>query len=350
MTLELSNLRKAYGDFRFGPVDLSVDQEVLAVLGPSGSGKTTLLSLVAGITTPDTGSITLDGRELVGKSLEDRRVGMVFQEGALFPHMSARENIEYGGADADRVDELSTLLELDGVLDRRPAALSGGERQRVALARTLAADPDALLLDEPLSSLDAPIRRRLREELHTLFAGLDIPICYVTHDQRTATALGDRVAIVHEGRLEQVAPASAILDRPANRFVASFTGNENLLDGTVRGEDGDGTRVRIGDVDLSTDRRVRTDESVTVCIHPSRIALEEPAGDDGTTAMNSLTATVTRCLDEGVEYQVGVSVEGGAFELTTSVRPTTVERLRLDTGSRVRVLVPQSAVHLLAGE
>ena len=348
MTLELSNVQKAYGEFTFGPVDLSVGQEVLAVLGPSGSGKTTLLSLVAGITAPDAGSITLDGRELVGQSLEDRRVGLVFQEGALFPHMTARENIAYTGASASRVAELASLLELEDVLERRPEALSGGERQRVALARTLAADPDALLLDEPLSSLDAPIRRRLRDELHTLFAGLDIPICYVTHDQRTATALGDRVAIVHDGGLEQVASPAAVLDRPANRFVASFTGNENLLEGTVVGQHSENARVRVGKTALLASTSVDPGTAVTVCIHPSRIALEGPDTATDSETMNSLTGTVTRCLNEGIEYRVDVDIENGAFALTTGVHPTTVERLGLDTGSEVRVLIPVDTVHLLA--
>jgi ABC-type spermidine/putrescine transport systems, ATPase components len=129
---------------------------------------------------------------------------MVFQEGALLPHMTARKNIEYAATSTDRVDELATVLELKDVLERKSPTLSGGERQRVALARTLATDPDVLLLDEPLSSLDAPIRKRLRDELHSLFESLEIQILYVTHDQRTATALGDRVAIVRDGDLEQV--------------------------------------------------------------------------------------------------------------------------------------------------
>ena len=169
MTLDLSDLSKTYGQFEFGPIDLTVEEEVLAVLGPSGSGKTTLLSLIAGITGPDSGSICLNSRELVGQPLEDRDVGMVFQEGALFPHMTARENIEYAATTAGRVDELAATLEIGDVLNRNPPTLSGGECQRIALARTLATDPAALLLDEPLSSLDAPIRRRLRNELHSLF-------------------------------------------------------------------------------------------------------------------------------------------------------------------------------------
>jgi molybdate/tungstate transport system ATP-binding protein len=356
MTLELSGLTKSYGEFAFGPVELTVEEEVLAVLGPSGSGKTTLLSLVAGIAEPDSGSILLDGRELVGRPLEDRRVGMVFQEGALFPHMTARENVEYAAASDDRVADLASTLELEGVLDRQPATLSGGERQRVALARTLAADPDILLLDEPLSSLDAPIRRWLRDELHELFASLDIPVLSVTHDQRTATALGDRLAIVRDGALEQVGTPSAVLDRPASRFVARFTGTENLLEGTVaeRTGSGDGVWVQVGDVRFRTtasgapEAAVRG-SGVTVCIHPSRIELEplDASVDGGAAQANALTGSVARWLNEGNEYRVDVEVEDGALTLTASVRPPTFERLGVDEGSGLRVLVPLESIHLI---
>jgi len=355
MTLTLSALETSYADFEFGPVDLTVDREVLAVLGPSGSGKTTLLSLVAGITEPDSGSITLDGHELVGRPLEARNVGMVFQDGALFPHMTARENVAYAGVGDDRVTELAAMLELRGVLDRRPPTLSGGERQRVALARTLAADPGALLLDEPLSSLDAPIRRRLREELHDLFASLDVPVLYVTHDQRTATALGDRIAIVRDGVVEQVGTPSAVLDRPENRFVARFTGNENLFEGRVTERTPASLRVRVGDATLRTAATAETDavgveslavgSSVTVSVHPSRIELADPdAATDG--GPNALVGTVTRWLHEGTDYRVAVEI-GDGVAFTTSVRPPTFDRLGVERGSGLAVSVPPDAVHLI---
>jgi len=347
MTLELSRLRKAYGQFDFGPVDLTVDDEVLAVLGPSGSGKTTLLSLIAGITSPDSGSIQLDGRELVGLPLEDRRVGMVFQEGALFPHMTARENIEYATTASDRVDELASLLELNDTLDRKPPTLSGGERQRVALARTLATDPDVLLLDEPLSSLDAPIRKRLRDELHSLFESLEIPILYVTHDQRTATALGDRIAIVRDGDLEQVGTPSAVLTRPTSRFVARFTGNENLFEAIVTDRTADGAMVQSGDVQFQTIASDVPPGAVTVCIHPSRVEVVAPYVADGDRTANSVTGTVTRWLNEGSEYRVDIEIGAGSLTLTANVRPPTFERLALANGSEVQVLIPQESIHLI---
>ena len=349
--LELTALSKAYDGFEFGPVDLAVGSEVLSVLGPSGSGKTTLLSLIAGVARPDSGSVSLNGRSLDGRSIEERRTGLVFQDGALFPHMTARENVDYAAADPDRAEELAALLEIGDVLDRRPPTLSGGERQRVALARTLAADPDALLLDEPLSSLDAPIRRRLRGELHALFRSLDIPVVYVTHDQRTATALGDRLAVFRAGGLEQVGSPSAVLRRPETRFVARFTGNENLLDATVLDRTGDSTVVRVGDVTLRTAGEGRPGSTVTACLHPSRVELCTP--DDGADGRarshgkNVLSGRVDRWLNEGDEYRLEVDPDGVPVGLTATVRPPEFERLAVEPGSSVRVVVPPDAVHLI---
>jgi ABC-type spermidine/putrescine transport systems, ATPase components len=348
MTLNLSRLCKAYRQFDFGPVDLTVDDEVLAVLGPSGSGKTTLLSLIAGITSPDSGSIQLNGRELVGVPLEDRHVGMVFQEGALFPHMTARKNIEYAATSTDRVDELATVLELKDVLERKPPTLSGGERQRVALARTLATNPDVLLLDEPLSSLDAPIRKRLRDKLHSLFESLEIPILCVTHDQRTATALGDRIAIVRDGELEQVSSPATVITQPTSRFVARFTGNENLFDATVIDRTKDGATVLLGDIQYETSASDIHTQTVTVCIHPSRVEIEASYTADGDRTANTVTGTVARWLNEGSEYRIDIEIERGSITLTANVRPPTFERLALENGSEVRVLIPRESIHLIS--
>lgn len=347
MTLALSQLQKAYGQFTFGPIELTVEDEVLAVLGPSGSGKTTLLSTIAGITAPDSGSIQLAGREFVGRPLEARDIGMVFQEGALFPHMTARENIEYAATTDDRVRELAGLLELDDVLDRRPATLAGGERQRVALARTLATDPAALLLDEPLSSLDAPIRRRLRGELHSLFADLDIPILYVTHDQRTAAALGDRIAIIRDGALEQVGPSSAVLERPASEFVAQFTGTVNRFDGTVAESTEEGLTVQVGDVELSAPSSDITHAAVTVCIHPSRVEITPPRGRDEGQSVNMLTGSVSRWLHDGNTYRVDIDIDGMGEDLTTDVHLPTFDRLDVNSGRTLRVRLPRKSIHLL---
>ncbi|WP_380674532.1 ABC transporter ATP-binding protein [Salinigranum sp. GCM10025319] len=355
MTLELDGVVKSYPGFDVGPLDLSVADEVLAVLGPSGSGKTTLLSVIAGIARPDAGSISLDGRELVGRPLEDRRVGLVFQDGALFPHLTARENVDYAATGPERTEELAAMLEISDVLDRRPKSLSGGERQRVALARTLAADPDVLLLDEPLSSLDAPIQRRLREKLHDLFGSLDIPVVYVTHDQRAATVLGDRIAVLHDGGIEQVGSPSAILHRPRTEFAARFTGSENVFPVEVTRRDGNDALLRTGDLVL----RARTDlgppagATASVCVRPSRIRLERDAnaeaGGDPDLGPNTVTGTIRRGLNEGDEYRVCVALDAADLELTARVPSAAFERLGAGEGSTVRVSIDRDAIHLLGG-
>jgi molybdate/tungstate transport system ATP-binding protein len=351
--LSIRGVEKAYDGFSFGPVDLDVGEEVCCVLGPSGSGKTTLLSLVAGIVAPDGGSVTLDGRSLVGRPVEDRRTGLVFQDGALFPHMTARENVAYAARDPGRVDELASLLAVADVLDRRPAALSGGERQRVALARTLAADPDAVLLDEPLSSLDAPIRRRLRHDLRALFDDLDVPVVYVTHDQRTAAALGDRIAVFRDGQIAQVGAPADVLDRPESRFVARFTGTENVFEATASD-----SVLRVGDVSIRTGEGDLPPGTVTACVRPSRVDLHPGGVDrearvdgDGAAAAdadpNVLAGTVERWLNEGAEYRVVVALDAAPLSLVAAVRPGAFERLPTDPGSPVRVTVSPSAVHVI---
>jgi molybdate/tungstate transport system ATP-binding protein len=354
--LALTALETAYDGFAFGPLSLRVGEEVLAVLGPSGSGKSTLLSLVAGLERPGGGSVTLDGRSLVGRPIERRPVGLVFQEGTLFPHMTARENVAYATDDDARVDELAAMLEITDALDQRPAALSGGERQRVALARTLAADPDALLLDEPLTSLDPPVRRRLRDHLQELFADLAVPVVYVTHDRRAATALGDRVAVLRDGSLEQVGTPADVLGRPATRFVAEFTGSETLVGATVTARDDDGVTLRVGDFTLRAGADAPVGETVTACVRPSRLRLADPSpGADGEPSpvaagngeSSAVTGTVRRVTNEGDAYRVVVAVDGADRSLTASVGPGEFERLSVAAGAFVRVVVPPEHVHLV---
>jgi molybdate/tungstate transport system ATP-binding protein len=292
--LDVTDLRTAYDGFALGPIDLAVEDGVLAVLGPSGCGKTTLLSLVAGLTTPDAGSVTLDGRSLDGRPPEDRDVGLVFQDGALFPHMTARENVADAGAGPDRVAALADRLELSDVLDRPATALSGGERQRVALARSLAADPDALLLDEPLSNLDAPIRRRLRVRLRATFDDLAVPVVHVTHDQRAAAALGDRVAVMRDGQVVQVGPVENVFDRPASPFVARFVG-ANVLPGDV------------------------VDRAGRVAIRPEHVALR---GDH--------EATVLAVVREDATARVTLDVDGTAVDAFATDPPAVGDTVGVD--------------------
>ncbi len=225
-------------------LDLTVTAgERLAVVGPSGCGKTTLLRLIAGLETPTAGRIRMDGRDLAGVPPAARGVGLVFQNGALFPHLNAFENLALGlrlrrvaRAEIERrVNEVSDRLGLAGLLERRPGELSGGERQRVALGRALIHRPRVLLFDEPLAALDAPLRAQLRRELTQVHRELGGTWLHVTHDQAEALSLGDRVAVLCAGALQQIGPPDELLERPANAFVAGFIGAPpmNLIPGTL---------------------------------------------------------------------------------------------------------------------
>jgi thiamine transport system ATP-binding protein len=244
----LRDVSVAFGDVpALADVSLSVgDGEFFTLVGPSGCGKTTTLRTVAGFETPDTGTVEIDGEDAAGRPPERRNVGIVFQNYALFPHMTVRENVAYGLRFRDppggvstgrRVDELLDLVDMAEMGGRDPEALSGGQQQRVALARALAPGPDVLLLDEPLSALDARLRERLRVVVRSLQQELGITTLYVTHDQAEALAVSDRVAVIADGRVEQVGAPEAVYREPATRFVAEFVGDNNLFEATVGRED-----------------------------------------------------------------------------------------------------------------
>jgi iron(III) transport system ATP-binding protein len=243
LALRALGLTKHYDDVTaVDAVDLDVRRgEFLAVLGPSGCGKTTLLRLVAGFEHPDAGGVEIGGRVVVGPRAwlapEARRVGMVFQESALFPHLDVAGNIGFGlprRGSEERIAEMVALVGLSGLQRRMPHELSGGQQQRVALARALAPDPTLLLLDEPFSSLDATLRSELRVEVREILRRAGATALFVTHDQAEALEISDRVAVMRAGRIEQVSTPDELYLRPANRFVASFVGEANLLVGEVR--------------------------------------------------------------------------------------------------------------------
>ncbi len=226
------------------PIDLAISGgETVVLLGPSGCGKTTTLRLIAGLERPDRGGrVLFDGVDVTPEPIERRNVGMVFQSYALFPNMTVSENIGYGlrvrriapEAARARVREMLTMMRIEALADRRVDQLSGGQRQRVALARAIAVRPRALLLDEPLTALDAKLRDALRLEIDTLLRGLGITAVYVTHDQGEAMALGDRIVVMDHGRVAQIDTPRAIYRRPATRFVADFIRAMNAVRGTVR--------------------------------------------------------------------------------------------------------------------
>jgi sulfate transport system ATP-binding protein len=260
MSIEISSVSKKFATFNaLKDVSLTVPSgELVALLGPSGSGKTTLLRIIAGLESPDNGSILFNGEEATNRHVRERQVGFVFQHYALFRHMTVFDNVAFGlnvrprksrpskTEIWEKVHGLLKLVQLDSLAGRFPAQLSGGQRQRVALARALAVEPQVLLLDEPFGALDAKVRLELRRWLRRLHDEIHVTSVFVTHDQDEALEVADRVVVMNEGGIEQVGTPEEVYDRPANPFVYNFLGNVNLFHGRV-----DKGEARIGDISIN---------------------------------------------------------------------------------------------------
>jgi putative spermidine/putrescine transport system ATP-binding protein len=271
--------------------DLSLDierGEFVSLLGPSGSGKTTLLMLLAGFEQPTAGSIVLDGSRIDHLPPHRREMGVVFQSYALFPHMSVADNVAFPlkmrgigrGEVEGRVKRALDMVQLSSMRDRRPAQLSGGQQQRVALARALVFEPAVVLMDEPLGALDKQLREQMQLDIRALHKRLELTVVFVTHDQSEALTMSDRIAVFNQGIIEQIGSPRAIYDHPATRFVAEFIGETNLLEGTVKGHQADGTTIEL---DLDRHLTVPRTEAilpgarVLVSVRPERILLGSPS-------------------------------------------------------------------------
>ena len=320
-------------DFRLGlrAFELSlglVVERTVALVGPSGAGKTSVLRVIAGLARPDSGRLELDGEAWVDVERglfvapEQRRVGLVFQEYALFPHLSVRQNVAFGGK--DRVDELLERFRLTQLAAARPWELSGGERQRVALARALARDPDVLLLDEPLSALDAHTKATVRVELEELLRGLDLPALIVTHDYEDAAALAETVGVLVEGKLRQLGTPEELVSAPADPFVASFTG-ANLLHGHAEPIEDGLTSIRLdsGEVLYSSDE---ARGEVGVVVYPWDVAIGRVKVDGS--ALNLVSGEVASVVPVGNRVRVRIG------PLTAEVTAASAEKLHLTRGGK----------------
>lgn len=287
-TVQLENCSRRFGDVAAADrVSLQIKQgEFFTLLGASGSGKTTTLRMIAGFEEPDEGRVLINGREVTKLPAYKRDVHTVFQDYALFPHLNVFDNVAFalevkGQPDRKRVEEALALVQLSGMADRKPSQLSGGQQQRVALARSIVDRPAVLLLDEPLSALDAKIRVELRIELKRLQRETRITFVYVTHDQEEALTLSDRLAVMRGGRVLQVGTPIEVYERPADLFVAEFIGKANFLAGTLL----DGNRVKVGDrvVEATPASAIAPGSAVKVMIRPENLQLRPPGsgGFDG---------------------------------------------------------------------
>lgn len=320
----IENISRKFGLFQaVDRVDLEIKSgSLVALLGPSGSGKSTLLRLIAGLETPDSGSIRIAGRDVTRSSVRSRGIGFVFQHYALFKHMTIRQNIAFGlelrkaakNKVKQRVEELLELVQLQGFGDRYPSQLSGGQRQRVALARTLAVNPQVLLLDEPFGALDAKVRKELRASLRHLHEQVDVTTIFVTHDQEEAMELADEIVVINKGRVEQVGTPAEIYDNPATPFVMSFVGPVNVLPSTS------GIFQRQG-LQSPSDR---------VFLRPHDILIHT------TPEESSAPARINRIVRLGWEVEVELSLKEGQ-EVTAYLTRERLEQLQLQSQQRVYI-------------
>ena len=319
VSLELKEIKKSFteGEAVLDNISLEISKgEFITLLGSSGCGKTTTLRIIAGLEQPDAGSVWLDGREVTGLEPNQRDVNTVFQNYALFPHMNVAENIGYGlklkkvpkSEIRKKVSRMLELVQLEGYEKRKPSELSGGQKQRVAIARALVNNPKILLLDEPLGALDLQLRRAMQIELKHLQKKLGITFIYITHDQEEAINMSDRIAVMKDGRIEQIGTPDEIYNHPKTSYVATFVGNANILHGVAESIQGENAIVKIGNdrviVKLETSQQDTEDtggkqhlaagEKVTLAVRSENILLQETAviGDTGTDHRDAVDISV----------------------------------------------------------
>ncbi len=341
LALEIKGVSKQFGRFP-ALTDVSLlarEKEFLALLGPSGSGKTTLLRVLAGLETPDAGEVRFGGEDFLALPVQRRRVGMVFQHYALFRHMTVAQNIAFGlsvrkrserpgkAAIAEKVRDLLSLVQLEGLEARYPAQLSGGQRQRVALARALAIQPRLLLLDEPFGALDAQVRRELRRWLREVHDRAGVTTVFVTHDQEEALDLADRVAILKDGALVQVGAPQEVYERPANAFIFDFLGAACRLPGEVR----DGA-LRIDSWETAAPEDAPAAGPVEVYFRPHEVSLL-PTNQSG------IPATVRQVAASGPTTRVECEALGRVLELQAS-GPSLIQAVSPGQAVKIRLLRP----------
>jgi spermidine/putrescine transport system ATP-binding protein len=330
-----------------------LDGEFFSLLGPSGCGKTTTLRMIAGFELPTSGEIFIHGKSMGSIPAFNRPVNTVFQHYALFPHMSVGENVGFGLemkgiAKAEikpRVAEALRMVRLSGLEDRKPNQLSGGQQQRVAVARALINRPEVLLLDEPLGALDLKLRKEMQLELKTLQREIGITFIYVTHDQEEALTMSDRIAVMNNGVVLQCGPPAEIYERPADRYVADFIGESNLLDGTVLAQDGEDVEVDLGEgftVRATSEESLNRGQNVTVAIRPEKMNLNFDQPCD-----NRCNARIDEVVYIGTDTNFRVSLPGGQKVRIRQQNNSTDAQIQARIGDDVELSFQAKAARVL---
>ena len=351
--LEVRNLSKRFGDFSaLGDVSLDVvEGEFVCFLGPSGCGKTTLLRAIAGLDPQTSGTIHQKGRDVSALPPAQRDFGIVFQSYALFPNLSVTDNVGYGlvsrrqnrSAILKRVTELLALVGLPDAGPKYPAQLSGGQQQRVALARALATSPGLLLLDEPLSALDARVRLRLRHEIKALQRTLGVTTIMVTHDQEEALTMADRIVVMNQGAIEQVGTPQEIYRRPATAFVADFVGSMNFLAGTLMAPD----KVRVAGVDFAcpVQAGLAPGQKVSLCIRPEDVRVRDLPAD----IVNRVPVEVAELDFVGAFCRATLRAQAAAdVALTADFSSNLIRDLGVDVGTKLDIALPPDRLRVFA--
>jgi spermidine/putrescine transport system ATP-binding protein len=350
--VRLVDLVKRFGDFTaVAGINLEMPPgEFFSLLGPSGCGKTTTLRMIAGFEKPSEGQILLDGADMAQTPPHKRNVNTVFQNYALFPHLTVADNVAFGlrykkmgkQETKERVGNALELVQMSQFTGRRPSQLSGGQQQRVALARALILNPAVLLLDEPLGALDAKLRKRLQIELKALQEEVGITFIYVTHDQEEALTMSDRIAVMSQGRVEQVGPPKEIYEEPATAYVADFLGVSNLMDATASGATERGSKVQLGEFALMAGQgESDTRGECKITIRPERVDLEA----QGTAGENRIPAMIERVVYVGSVLQVFVHLAPG--QTIQAWQQNEGEGATFGSGEAVTVHLPPEALRVL---
>ena len=304
--LHIKSVVKSLGNFLLGPLDLIVENEILVILGPSGSGKTTLINVISGISQLDSGEIIIGNERVSEESIENRGVSIVFQEDALFPHMTVLENIKYANSTEEDINKNVDIFGIEHILDRSVGALSGGEKNRVELARAIISMPKILLLDEPLSSLDYPVRKKLAPDLRKILKRVKIPVVYVTHDREIAWEIGDRIAIMSKGGICQIGTPEDVFKKPTAIIAAEITGESNILRMEMKEKSGNERVVGWGPYNLEiVAEQNGNEETIHVSIRPDDIILGTQGG-----GINWMEGEIIEKIFKGHRYAVELNIEG----------------------------------------